>query len=92
MTTAPREQPEREEDVLIEEPSKVILFNDEVHTFEEVIGQLIKAIRCTAEKAEAYAWEVHTTGRAVVYTGELTRCMEVSGILEEIMLMTQIEM
>ncbi len=91
MTTSPLEQHEHDEDVLITEPSKVILFNDEVHTFEEVIGQLIKAVRCTPQKAEAYAWEVHTTGKAVVYTGELARCVEVSGILEEIMLMTQIE-
>jgi ATP-dependent Clp protease adaptor protein ClpS len=52
---------------------------------------LIKATRCAREKAEALAWEVHTTGKAMVYTGELTRCMEVSGVLEEIELMTQIE-
>jgi hypothetical protein len=35
--------------------------------------------------------EVHTNGKAVVFGGELLRCMEVSGILEEIKLMTQIE-
>jgi hypothetical protein len=35
--------------------------------------------------------EVHTNGKAVVFGGELARCMEVSGILEEIKLMTQIE-
>ena len=91
MTTNPVGQQDLEEDVQIQEPAKVILFNDDVHTFEEVIGQLIKAIRCTPQKAEALAWEVHTTGRAIVYAGELQRCVEVSGILEEIMLMTQIE-
>jgi len=91
MTTNPQEEQDLEEDVQIQEPAKVILFNDDVHTFEEVIAQLIKAIRCSAQKAEAFAWEVHTTGRAVVYTGELARCVEVSGILEEIRLMTQIE-
>lgn len=74
------------------EPSKVILFNDEIHTFEEVIFQLIKAIRCTQERAEAYAWEVHTKGKACVYTGEMPKCLEVSHILEEIGLHTQIEM
>lgn len=88
---SPLEQPVEEEEVKIQEPAKVILFNDDVHTFEEVIGQLIKAIRCTESKAEALAWEVHTTGKAVVYTGELIKCMEVSSILEEIALMTQIE-
>jgi ATP-dependent Clp protease adaptor protein ClpS len=75
-----------------DEPSKVILFNDEVHTFEEVIEQLQKAIRCTRSKGEALAWEVHTRGKACVYTGAMNECLRVSGILEEIALHTQIEM
>jgi ATP-dependent Clp protease adapter protein ClpS len=87
----PLELPEVSEEVGIQEPAKVILFNDDVHTFDEVIGQLIKATGCTQEKAESLAWEVHTTGRAVVYAGTLTKCVEVSSILEEIQLMTQIE-
>lgn len=91
MATNPLEQPVQDDEVLTQEPAKVILFNDEVHTFDEVIVQLIKATRCTTQKAEGLAWEVHTTGRAMVYAGELVRCMEVSGILEEIYLMTQIE-
>lgn len=91
MPTKPLEQPEELEDVVIQEPAKVILFNDDVHTFEEVITQLIKAIRCTQPKAEGLAWEVHNNGKAVVYAGEMIRCMEVSSILEEIKLMTQIE-
>lgn len=91
MTTNPLGQEQTEEDVGIQEPAKVILFNDDIHTFDEVITQLIKATRCAQEKAEALAWEVHTRGRAVVYVGEMMRCVEVSGILEEIQLMTQIE-
>ena len=91
MTTNPIEQRDQDEEVLIQDPVKVILFNDDVHTFDEVIGQLIKATRCTEAQAEATAWEVHTNGKAVVFSGELVRCMEVSGILEEIRLMTQIE-
>jgi ATP-dependent Clp protease adapter protein ClpS len=89
--TNPLPQQDGEEDLAEQEPAKVILFNDEVHTFDEVIGQLIKATHCNSEKAEALAWEVHTRGKAVVYVGELPRCMEVSGILEEIELTTQIE-
>jgi ATP-dependent Clp protease adaptor protein ClpS len=72
-------------------PAKVILFNDDWHTFDEVIAQLIKAINCTSEKAEALAWEVHNLGKAVVFEGELPQCLRVSGILEEIALHTQIE-
>ncbi len=91
MTTDPLELEHVEEDVQIQEPGKVILFNDEVHTFEEVITQLIKATLCTKDKAEGLAWEVHTKGKAIVFYGEMIRCVQVSSILEEIQLMTQIE-
>jgi ATP-dependent Clp protease adaptor protein ClpS len=91
MATQPVGQPDLEEETTIQEPARVILFNDEFHTFEEVIAQLIKALRCSQDKAEALTWEVHTSGKAVVYTGELARAMEVSSILQEIELMTQIE-
>ena len=91
MTTRPLEQPGQEDEVLTQDPARVILFNDDIHTFDEVIAQLIKATHCTGARAEALAMEVHTNGKAVVFGGELARCMEVSGILEEIKLMTQIE-
>jgi ATP-dependent Clp protease adaptor protein ClpS len=91
MVTTPQEQQDLDEEVATGEPAKVILFNDEVHTFDDVIGQLIKATGCPQGKAEALAWEVHTKGKAVVYTGELMKCVEVSTILEEIRLMTQVE-
>jgi ATP-dependent Clp protease adapter protein ClpS len=92
MATNPLEQEDLEGEVITEEPARVILFNDDVHSFDEVIAQLMKAIRCTEPKAEAIAMEVHNTGKAVAYSGEMLKCMEVSGILEEIKLMTQIEM
>lgn len=92
---APLETPDIVTDVTdgtaTDEPSKVILFNDDVHTFEDVIGQLQKAIRCSREKGEALAWEVHTRGKACVYVGAMNDCLRVSGILEEIALHTQIE-
>lgn len=91
MSTIPHEQHEDEGEVLTVEPTKVILFNDDVHSFEEVITQLMKALRCIQSKAESLAWDVHNNGKAVVYTGEIIKCMEVSHVLEEIQLMTQIE-
>jgi len=91
MQQNPLGQEELDDDVQTQEPAKVILFNDDVHTFDEVIGQLIKATKCTREKAEGLAWEVHNNGKAVVFGGELNKCVEVSSILEEIQLMTQIE-
>lgn len=79
------------ESVDIQTPAKVVLFNDDYHTFEEVIYQLIKAIHCDYEKARALTYQVHFNGKAIVFSGELARCIEVSSILEEIQLLTQIE-
>jgi ATP-dependent Clp protease adaptor protein ClpS len=78
-------------DVLAETPGRVILFNDEMHTFDEVIGQIIKATGCDLKKAEALTWEVHHSGRAMVFEGEMRHCVRVSAVLEEIDLTTQIE-
>lgn len=72
-------------------PAKVILYNDDWHTFEEVIVQLMKATGCGRERAEALTWEVHTRGKAAVYEGSLAECLRVSGVLEEIALHTEIE-
>jgi len=80
-----------EKKIEISLPAKVILFNDDYHTFEEVIAQIIKAIHCPREQAEAITWEAHTKGRAIVTSGELEECLRVSKVLEEIKLQTQIE-
>jgi len=70
--------------------SKVVLYNDDWHTFDEVIGQLVKAVNCSYEQARSYAFEVHVKGKSIVYTGALDNCLKVSSILEEIALNTQI--
>jgi len=72
-------------------PAKVILFNDDWHTFEEVIEQIIKAVKCTFEEAEEKTWEVHSKGKSCVFEGDMPECLKVSSILEEIGLHTQIE-
>ncbi len=87
----PLEETVIEDSIGTSDAAKVILYNDEVHTFDEVIIQLIKAIACSPEEAEAIAWEVHSKGKAMVYEGEIPDCLRVSGILEEIALHTQIE-
>jgi ATP-dependent Clp protease adaptor protein ClpS len=71
--------------------SRVILFNDDWHTFEEVISQIVKATKCSLAEARDKTFEVHVNGKAVVFVGKLADCLNVSGILEEILLHTQIE-
>ena len=87
----PEVEKQYDTDVLVQQPAKVILYNDEEHTFDEVIGQIIKVIRCDAAKAEGLTWEVHNSGKAAVFEGTMDDCLEVSHILEEIALHTQIE-
>ncbi len=70
---------------------RVVLFNDEVHSFDEVILQIIKAIRCNRQKAEQHTMEVHNLGRSIVYAGPIFQCLKVSSILEEIALKTEIQ-
>lgn len=73
------------------EPWNVILLNDDWHTFDEVIIQLIRAIKCTPQKAAEIAMEVHTAGEALCYAGPKERCEHVASILEEIDLGVRIE-
>lgn len=69
---------------------RVILYNDDWHTFDEVIVQLIKAVKCSFEQARDYAFEVHVKGKSIVYSGSMNECLRVTSILEEIALNTQI--
>lgn len=83
-------QPEDETDVGVSLPYKVLLYNDDIHTFDEVINQLIKAIECSYEEARALAFEAHVKGKAIIFNGELSLCLKITSILEEIALHTQI--
>lgn len=78
-------------DIRIREPWKVILYNDDIHTFDEVIVQLRKATGCTDEQAAKIAFEAHMKGKAVAYSGSFEKCFKVMGILREIQLIVEIE-
>jgi len=62
-----------QEDVLIEEQVKkenqIILFNDDVNTFDHVIDSLIYACDHTPEQAEQCSIIVHHKGKCTVKTG-----------------------
>lgn len=83
-------KPETEDNVAVGLPYKVVLYNDDWHSFDDVIAQIIKAVKCGYEEARGFAFEAHVKGKTVVYSGELNSCLKVSSILEEISLHTQI--
>jgi ATP-dependent Clp protease adaptor protein ClpS len=70
--------------------TRVFLYNDNYHTFPEVIGQVRKALGCSKDDGAAVAWEVHMRGKALVFEGEMMDCLKVSSVLEEISLLTQV--
>jgi len=63
------------EEVLSEEltsfNNEIVLYNDEVNTFDHVIDTLIRVCRHTAEQAEQCSLIVHYNGKCTVKTGEL---------------------
>jgi ATP-dependent Clp protease adaptor protein ClpS len=62
------------EEVLVEEQvslnNEIILYNDEVNTFDHVINTLIKVCSHTSEQAEQCSLIVHYNGKCTVKTGE----------------------
>lgn len=79
------------QDISLGTPYNVILFNDEDHTMDEVMDQIMKAITCSREQAAFIMFEAHFTGRAIVWTGHRERAEHISSVLEEIRLGTKVE-
>lgn len=69
---------------------RVVLYNCECHTFEQVEDVLMRATRCTLSKARKLAWEVHSRGLAVVYEGHKERCEAVADVIGETGLVVQV--
>lgn len=92
-------QPDKEVEVLVEEeeeealdnPWRLILYDDDIHTFDEVINQLIKALGCSKAKAEELTFKVHNDGKATVFEGSFEECLKRNSVLQEIQLVTEIK-
>ncbi len=53
--------------------NEIVLFNDDVNTFDHVIETLIRVCNHTTEQAEQCAILVHYKGKCTVKTGELSK-------------------
>lgn len=66
---------EEDEDVLVEDdidsedPVYLIVYNDEVNTFEWVIQCFMEILKHTSEQAEQLSMIIHFKGKATVKTG-----------------------
>lgn len=54
-------------DEALEDLWAVVVLNDDVTTFETVITALVVLFQHSPEAAEALAWQVHRSGRAIVH-------------------------
>ena len=68
-----KESPKVSEQVLLksDQEHEIILYNDDVNTFDHVINCLIKICEHTFMQAEQCAYLVHFTGKCSVKTGSL---------------------
>ena len=91
MNTTTEKQKKFSVESIVDDPElgwKTTLFNDNIHTFDEVIDQLMKAIACSYEEGRRYANIVHTYGKATVYKGTQKKCEAVAKVLGDIHLRT----
>jgi ATP-dependent Clp protease adaptor protein ClpS len=74
-----------ETDVLTsyDEPYSLIVWNDEVNTFEWVIETLMEVCGHTAEQAEQCAYLIHYKGKYAVKTGEFDELKPVCEAITE---------
>lgn len=84
---------ETKEEVLeaVSTPWRLVLYDDDIHTFEDVIEQLMKATGCSLSVAEDLTWQVHNNGKAIVHEGEFEECLRIDSVLKEIQLVTEIK-
>ena len=63
-------QPKQRVDVLEKEEKKIVLYNDDVNTFDHVIDMLVATCDHTPVQAEQCSIIVHYKGKCSVKTGE----------------------
>lgn len=71
--------------------SNLILWNDEVNTFDHVIFCLIEFLEYSSPEAERIAWTVHTKGKEVVLQGSREELIPFRDKLQEQGLSVSIE-
>ncbi|AZQ43912.1 ATP-dependent Clp protease adaptor ClpS [Nonlabens ponticola] len=70
MSTQIQELPELDIEVAEKKENKIVLFNDEVNTFDHVIDMLVDVCEHTPLQAEQCSLIVHYKGKCNVKTGE----------------------
>lgn len=85
MGTQTQEETFTLEEILtsLKEVHRLILWNDEVNTFDHVIYCLVKYLDYTELQAEKIAWTVHNEGKCAVLEGSFTEMEIYRKILQQ---------
>lgn len=68
----------------------IIVYNNDVNTFQEVIAILCLALQIDRQRAEMHAWDVHLLGSARVHYGSETDCQSRAEIISKIGIRTEV--
>ena len=83
------------EEILIDSDSshenEIILYNDDVNTFDHVINCLIRICQHDVVQAEQCAWLVHNRGKCNIKSGKLTILRKMQNALTQNGLSAEIE-
>lgn len=66
-------EPKEEKKIDSKINKELVLFNDDIHTFDFVIEALVKVCKHTTEQAEQSAYIVHFNGQCSVKNGPLDK-------------------
>ncbi|HNF43594.1 MAG TPA: ATP-dependent Clp protease adaptor ClpS [Ferruginibacter sp.] len=75
----------------IDEPCSLIVWNDEVNTFEWVIECFMTVLKHTSEQAEQLAIMIHYKGKATVKTGARSELLPLCSALLDRGLSAEVE-
>ena len=78
-------------EAVVSEDHQVILYNDNINTFDDVIELLVKYCKHESLQAEQCAILVHYKGRCVVKKGSLTRMKNIGKALSSGGLTVEVE-
>nr|WP_315152321.1 ATP-dependent Clp protease adaptor ClpS [uncultured Flavobacterium sp.] len=83
MSTIEKVKEKRREQEVTSMNSEIIVYNDDVNTFEHVIDTLIRVCGHTSIQAEQCSLIVHFNGKCTVKTGEYDKLkIQCTGLLE----------
>jgi ATP-dependent Clp protease adaptor protein ClpS len=88
------DQPQYDEDLVLDKllnsNNSILLYNDEVNTFDHVIDSLCKYCDHDSVQAEQCAWIVHNNGKCLVKSGAYDDLLPICNALKDNGLSAQI--